>query len=217
MRGDLPLILLSGGKGSRVGRSKGLVTVGGRPWLELQLEAFARAGGKRAVVILGYQAQDYMQAMPWLREPLSDPGHETGAFGGLAISAAVNGNPEFGPFSSIQLGGFLLAGADHPAAFILPVDVPFPSPEVCSLLDAQLNEEISAVVPTHEARGGHPVLVSKKLLESFVMLDAHSPEARMDRQLKRLSPEALVRVEVADSKVTMNLNALEDWKALFPN
>ena len=100
------VILLAAGKSSRAGMPKGLIEVGGRPWVECQIEALRRAGISKIIVVLGHHQEAYE---PVLR--------------GRGVTIAVNPDPERGPFSSLQSGlGSLDAGAV--AAWVLPVDVP---------------------------------------------------------------------------------------------
>ena len=94
-----PLILLCGGKSSRMGEPKGLLAFAGESWLEKQLIQFATYGS-RAVVVLGYDADQYFQALPFLKraEEMSLN------WNGMQLSAVINIKPQFGPFSSIKAG-----------------------------------------------------------------------------------------------------------------
>jgi len=51
---DFPLILLAGGRSSRMGIPKGLLDYHGHPWLLEQLRRFKAVSGKLAVVVLRY-------------------------------------------------------------------------------------------------------------------------------------------------------------------
>ena len=123
---DFPLILLAGGRSSRMGTPKGLVEYQGRPWLLEQLSRFAAASGREAVIVLGYHQEQYFERIPWLRGAREEASVQSG----LAVSVVVNKTPELGQFSSLQCAlPFLLEG-DWSGAFILPVDVPGPQREV---------------------------------------------------------------------------------------
>jgi molybdenum cofactor cytidylyltransferase len=189
---EAPVVVLAAGRSSRMGEPKGLVLVGGRPWIAHQLDALAC---HRVVLVLGADRDRYLRAVPELLD---------------RAVVVVNPEPDRGPFSSLQVG--LAAATPGEAVFVLPVDVPAPSRAVWSALAAALHGEsggAAAAVPSFEGRGGHPVL----LAPSFVAhLRALPPSARLDEELRNrtVSRQAL-RVEVYDPAVRLNLNAPEDW------
>jgi CTP:molybdopterin cytidylyltransferase MocA len=200
--GTLPLVLLAGGKGSRAGRSKGLITWHGEPWAIWQLRSFARAGGREAVIVLGHEVQAYhafLSPGPFLR-------------------IAVNPEPERGPFSSIQIGITALP-AHARGAFVLPVDVPAPASEVWQSLASALqsapheaaDDALDAAIPTFEDRGGHPVLLSRRFCARLAVLSPAAPDARLDLQLAGARTR---RVAVGDPRVRLNLNTEADFAAL---
>lgn len=120
----------------------------------------------------------------------------------------MNEHPEKGQFSSIQAGLLPLYSRDWAGAFVLPVDVPVPKPEVWESLVAALKPGVSAVIPTYQGRGGHPVLLSRDLCSKILECDpAHS---RLDVLLRQ--SENVVRIEVADSQIVKNMNQLADYQ-----
>jgi molybdenum cofactor cytidylyltransferase len=188
------VVILAAGRSSRMGEPKGLVAVpspgGPRAWIEHQLDALA---GRRVVVVLGEHRELYERAVPDLAR---------------RAVLAVNPDPERGPFSSLQVG--LAAATPEEPVFALPVDVPAASPAVWAELEAALEEGIDAVVPIHDGRGGHPVLLSSSLARRLRTLP---PTARLDHELRGLPAAGgrLRRIPVGDPRVRLNLNAPEDW------
>ena len=64
---DFPLILLAGGKSSRMGTPKGLVDYQGQPWLLEQLGRFRAACGERAMVqVSSVKSQGSGQGSVWM-------------------------------------------------------------------------------------------------------------------------------------------------------
>ncbi|HEX8789893.1 MAG TPA: nucleotidyltransferase family protein [Polyangiaceae bacterium] len=185
------VIVLAAGRSSRMGEPKGLWAIGGKPWLEHQLDAI-EALGAEAVLVLGFDRERYLQALPELED---------------RASVVVNPAPEHGPFSSLQCG-LRVSGAP---AFVLPVDVPAPVADVWRALHAGLTERVDAVVPIHEGLGGHPVLLSPALVTHVLGLAADS---RLDHVLRGWDPLRIGRIPVLDRRVRLNLNAPEDWGKL---
>ena len=195
-----PLVLLAGGRSARAGEPKGLIAVGGRPWIERQLEAFAACGGARAIVVLGHDRDAYA-ALAWIdfARPF--------AYAGLGVEIAINAAPERGPFSSLVEGARRVAGA----AFVLPVDVPCPRAGVWTALAGALASGAAAAIPVHAGRGGHPVLLGAPLVASCLAIDPSSADARLDAVLRAAGA---ARVDVDDASIATNLNTPADWEKM---
>lgn len=200
-----PVVLLAGGAGSRVGRPKGLVDVGGEPWLVHQLAALEEVGARRVVVVLGAALGEYLTALPWLSASME----RWRSRDALELVTLVNRAAHLGQFSSLQVGLRWLASEGRAAAFVLPIDVPCPAAGVWSALAAQLREGVLAAVPSHADAGGHPVLLSGELFGRLCALAPDAVDARLDVQLRAIEPHALRRVVVDDARVASNLNTIE--------
>lgn len=185
------VVLLAAGQSSRMGEPKGLWAIGGKPWLEHQLDALDAVGAE-AVLVLGFDRQRYLESLPELED---------------RASVVINPAPEHGPFSSLQCG---LRVSGSPA-FVLPVDVPVPVADVWQALRRTLTERVDAVVPVHEGRGGHPVLLAPALVTHVLGLPADS---RLDHVLREWDADRIARIPVLDRRVRLNLNAPEDWGKL---
>ncbi|HEY6461043.1 MAG TPA: NTP transferase domain-containing protein [Polyangiaceae bacterium] len=200
------VVILAAGRSSRLGEPKGLVLVEGTPWILRQLDAI---GGRRVVVVLGHDRDRYLASVPELA---------------ARAHVVTNPDPERGPFSSLQVG--LAASEPGVSTFVLPVDVPAAGESVWTALEAALaagaavpgrteapleapSADISAAIPEHEGRGGHPVLLGAGLAAEILGLPASS---RLDEVLRRPRARArVVRVPVSDPRVRLNLNTAEDW------
>lgn len=194
------LVVLAGGTSARMGRPKALLPFQGRTWLDAQLQGFARAGGRDAIVVLS--ALDRLRAaLPWIddalaREVVTD---------GLSVRAVHQPRPEEGPFSSLVLG---LSALRARAAFVLPIDVP-----VCAATWRALASALDthdAAVPSHRGERGHPVLLSASFAARLRAIPIDEPDARLDRQLARAD-----RVEVSadDPSVLLDLDTPDEWAA----
>ena len=177
------VVVLAAGRSSRMGQPKGLVTFRGKPWLVHQLEA-ALGAGVSPIFVLGYDAERYRAA---LADVLALPG----------VSVVTNPEPSRGPFSSLQCG---LGAVGRAASFVLPIDVPAPEGSLWPALLAALGDA-DGVIPTHEGRGGHPVLLSAALVARLM---GAPPTSRLDAEL---GASRVVRLPVSDPRVRLNWNA----------
>ncbi len=205
---QFPLIMLAAGKSSRMGEPKGLVGVGkrSRPWIEVQLRRFAKAGGRKTVVVLGYDQGRYLEELPWLL------GERTEELPGIDV--VINSKPERGSFSSLMEGWrYLRKKWPGSPAFILPVDVPCPPGHVFQALSNALEPGIEACFPFCQNQGGHPVLGAASFMEKLDLLAITDPNSRLDWQIRSLPPESLRKVPIEDKLVLMNMNRKEDFLA----
>ena len=202
-----PLIVLAGGASRRMGVPKGLMGSKTAPWLETQLAHFVRVGGTCAVVVLGYHRNRYVEAMPWLQPDITPPGD----LSSLEVITSINPRPEDGPFSSLRSGLAAVQGRGANRVWVLPVDVPCPDSETFSaLLAAADDRRVLACVPVHAGCGGHPVLLDRRVFTRFEHLAADDPEARLDKQIRKLEVSSIRRVDVDDPAVCLDLNTPED-------
>jgi len=192
-----------------MGTPKGLVDYQGQPWLLEQLSRFEAASGKEAVIVLGFHQEQYFERIPWLRGARDEASVQSG----LAVSVVVNKTPEFGQFSSLQRAIPFILEKGWSGAFVLPVDVPGPQREVYSRLGAGFNNELDVVIPQYRSKGGHPVLLSRRFLGRLISLPVADNEARLDKQIRALSPEQVAKVRVRDPQVCLNINTLEEFRA----
>jgi CTP:molybdopterin cytidylyltransferase MocA len=208
MVADYPLILLAGGKSSRMAVPKGLLPFRGRPWVIEQLERFQRAGGERAAVVLGYSADRYFETVPLLGATAKS----WGTHNGLQVRTLVNTDAEWGPFSTILTGARFLMSEGAKAVYVLPIDIPVPSIQVWQELSSSLQDETLAAVPEYLGRGGHPVLLKDHFLQKLFSLPLAAEDSRLDLQLRQLPLASIARVKVDDPGVCKDLNTPAEWK-----
>ena len=204
-----PLILLAGGKSSRMGTPKGLLEYRGNLWLIEQFKRFKAASGGRAIVILGFHHEHYFEKIPWLRTAGNQPVHQLG----LNISVVINPNPEYGQFSSLKCAIAFLQNEDFPGVFVHPVDVPSPKKEVYEKLSRAFNRSVSAAIPRHRYKGGHPVLLSHAFLDRLAEISPSSAEVRLDLQIQALPRDQVAFVPVDDESVCLNMNFLDEFRS----
>ena len=180
-----------------MGMPKGLVMVRGRPWIEHQLDAAAKVGIARTMVVLGADNDRYRTDVPGLI---------------LRTGLAVNGAPERGPFSSLQVGLMALreASSDAPV-YVLPIDVPAAGSDVWRRAGTRAAAGCGrGRTRSRRARAAIEFLLAPAFVARLLALPA---EARLDGELK-LASERVARVAVGDPSVRWNLNTPADWGRL---
>lgn len=147
-------IVLAAGGGSRMGRPKMLLPVGGHPLLQHVVDAGVEAGLRPLAVVLGAGAAEVAVA---LRLP---PG------------AAIVRCPDWAEGQSASLrAGLTAAPPDAGAAVILLGDQPEVRPEaVRALLEARRLRGAPAARAAYRGRPGHPVLLGRETWPALMRL-----------------------------------------------
>jgi CTP:molybdopterin cytidylyltransferase MocA len=184
-------VILAGGASERMGVPKALLRLAVSPprlLLDDQILRLRAAGCEAIACVLGADASEIERA-------LGAPARSA------AVSLCRNAAWRLGPFSSLQVG---LAALDPcpRGVLVLPVDVPGVAPASMARLVPEDPDLADAIVPL---RGGHPVWLGPRMVERIV---GEPPTTRLDHLLARA---VVRRVEVADPRVTGNINTPEDW------
>lgn len=188
---EIAAIILAAGESSRMGRPKPLCTFGGRPALELVLDACGRAGLIR-VVVLGHGAREIRAGVK---------------FGGSIVVE----NPDFekGQTSSLQAG--LRALPPHVEAFVLyPADHPLiTADEIKPLIEEyrRRRAERQIFIPSYNLKRGHPVLFDASMGAELLRLPPDTPA----RRVVDLHPGRIAYVETPNSAILMDMDTPEDY------
>ncbi len=186
MLSETAVVVLAAGRGTRMGRPKALMEVGGSQWWLLQRAALSALRARVVWVV----SEEVRQAIE--REP-----------GSSGMEFAVS-DPNAPMFVSALAGIRAAGGRD---VFILPVDVPCAAADVFESLCAAA----SVAIPEYRGEAGHPVfLPSAWIDEALSGAESNSSSMRLDELIR---PDA-VRVAVDDLRVCMNLNTPADVAAL---
>ena len=183
-------MILAAGESSRMGRDKALLPYAGVTFLERLVRLFL-VRVSPVVVVVGHHAAE-------IRGPVE-------ARPGLLWVE----NPDYrsGQLSSMQAGLRALP-AQAPAALLTLVDHPAVAD---STLDAILARSgAPLVIPRYAGRRGHPVLLSRVVIEEILALP---PEATA-KQVVRGHVGDVVLVEVDDPGVVRDVDTPEDYLAL---
>jgi len=193
-RGGIAVVVLAAGWSSRMGSLKPLLPFGDRTVLGHVLDTIAVAAIGPALVVVGNEA-----------ERVSVVAKEHGA------TAVMNAAFATGMLSSIQAGIAALP-ATVAGVLILPVDVPLVRPRTMTrLAEVALTGEATVLLPTCEARSGHPPFIHRRL---FAEILAAAPEASLRDILKRHEAETHT-VAVIDSGILRDMDYPDEYHRLL--
>jgi CTP:molybdopterin cytidylyltransferase MocA len=188
--GNVAGVLLAAGDGSRLGRPKALVVVGGQSLAGRGVGLLAAGGASPVIVVTGAAQLDAD-----LRERARPDG--TGASdGGLPGVISVH-NPDWqtGMGSSLAVG--LAAVPDECTAAVLALaDQPLVGPEAVRRLIAAHAAGASVAVACYEGRPRNPVLLGREHFAEVADLATGDVGAR---PFLRAHPELVTQIECADT------------------
>ncbi|HQQ94269.1 MAG TPA: NTP transferase domain-containing protein [Bacteroidia bacterium] len=188
-------IILAAGHSERMGRCKFLLkTPAGKTFIEEIWTGFYKFGLQRVVVVTQSQ---YLKD---LEELCADSKYKP-----LFIE---NRFPEKERFYSLRLGIRALGEADH--AFVHNADNPGIQPAVLEAL-YQNRGRADYLVPTYQNKGGHPVLLGKKVLKEILFLPEN---LRIDEALKHFTRFSLA---CDDPNLSTNINTAEAYTDYMNN
>jgi len=155
-------VILAAGESSRMGRDKALL-----PWppsgsapsasTETFLSSTIRTLSQENDLVIVVAGNNEAQLAPMA--------YAHGAF------LLRNPDPERGQFSSLQVGLHEVLNRGRDAAMITLVDRPPASAAVLSKLRAAFEAAPPykwAVVPEHDGKHGHPILIGREMIEAFI-------------------------------------------------
>ncbi len=189
-------VILAAGESSRMGRDKALLPWHGETFLAAAIDSL-KMDTELVIVVAGRNAD--------VIEPIA---YAKSAF------VVVNPSPDRGQFSSLQVGleEVLLRGRD--AAVVTLVDRPPARRETVQQLIAAFQDAITqrkwAVVPEHDGRHGHPIVIGREMITAFLT----APLASNAREVEHANQQRIAYVPVNDPAVVANVNTPEEYAAL---
>ncbi len=123
-------------------------------------------------------------------------------------------DPARGQFSSLQVGLNEVLNRGRDAATVALVDRPPPSSATLETLHSAFCREAGlgrwAVIPEHNGKHGHPVLMGREMIEAMLRADSISTTDEVFTSL----PDHIAYVPVSDPFVTLEMNTPQDYAAL---
>jgi len=185
------VIILAAGISERMGSDKLCLKLpSGETFLSYLLSAYQRFGCTPCIVVVNQKTQPH--ALQIIKS------------GSVPATVVVNPNPEAGRFLSLQMG--LQALKNPTGVFLQNIDNPFVNEELLQHLIANSNAG-DFVVPVYGIKGGHPVLLNPKVVNSILLHpDPHTP---LNGFLKNFQKAIL---STSDRRILTNINTPDDYR-----
>jgi len=189
-------IILSAGKSTRMGLPKFSLRFNETTtFLENIINEYTTFGCKEIIVVLNPDGALFLEQ---LKLKLSSNS-----------KVVINEHPEWERFYSLKLGAKGLTSIAP--TFVSNIDNPFVNQKVLESLVLS-NDIADYVYPTYNGRGGHPFLLSSK-----VVTDLRNKEEDQIHLKEFLGRYTKRDVEVNDEKILANINTEEDYRRLLEN
>lgn len=184
-------IILAAGSSRRMGSQKLLLPFGESTIIETVIDNVLNSSIDHVMVVLGPKQESIMQVI-----------------GKRPVEFCHNKEHEKGMLSSI-ICGIRALPADAVSALIFLGDQPGIPPAVTNSVIEAYNEELfGIVIPVHDHRRGHPLLVDMKYRKEVEKLDLEEGL----RALRHHFPQDVLEVEVEEPGILVDIDTSEDYK-----
>ena len=188
------VIILAAGNSGRMGEPKSLLKWNeNETFIQKIISEYKEFGCKNIIAVINQEVLDLYKSYSY------------NFFNDITI--VLNNHLEWERFYSVKLG--LVALKNKEFCFIQNVDNPYVNTHLLELLYKE-KEESSFCVPFYKDKGGHPILVNKKIIDSIVNINEN------DLNLKNvLSPFVKKKIAVSDETILYNINNKREYKRLL--
>lgn len=184
-------IILAAGSSRRMGSQKLLLPFGENTIIETVIDNVLNSSIDHVMVVLGPKQESILKVI-----------------GKRPVQFCHNKEHEKGMLSSI-ICGIRALPADAVSALIFLGDQPGIPPAVTNSVIEAYNEELfGIVIPVHNHRRGHPLLVDMKYRKEVEKLDLEEGL----RALRHHFPQDVLEVEVDEPGILMDIDTSEDYK-----
>ena len=184
-------LILAAGSSRRMGSQKLLLPFGQNTIIGTVIDNVLNSSVENVMVVLGAN-----------QEKVRD------AIGNLPVRFCYNKEHEKGMLSSV-ICGIRALPQEAVAALIFLGDQPGIPPAVTNkVIDAYMEELVGIVIPVHNHRRGHPLLVDMKYRKEIEHLDLEEGL----RALRHHFPDDVMEVEVDEPGILVDIDTREDYK-----
>ena len=197
-------VILAAGESSRMGRDKALL-----PWPPASADAPSRDTFlSNAIRLFTPHVDVVLVVVGRNADQLAPIVYANGA------SLVVNPDPSRGQFSSLQTGLQEVLGHGRDAAMVTLVDRPPVRPETVQTLLGAFAQALGrykwAVVPEYQGKHGHPILVTREMIEAFLK----APDTSNARDLEHANESHIEYLPLDDPWIAANVDTPEQYEAL---
>ncbi len=188
-------LVLAAGESSRMGTDKASLGYRNSTFLGTILHTLGEADIERVAVVLGHHAEEIRRSV--------DP---------RRAEVVINPDYRLGQTSSLQMGLKALEGPELEAIILCLVDHPGVLPQtIRRLVDAFCESGPPVVIPTHQSRRGHPVVIGRQLFDELKSL---GPDAGANTVVHKYQ-ESTQLVEVDDPGILLDIDDPESYRRLL--
>jgi molybdenum cofactor cytidylyltransferase len=186
-------ILLAAGASSRMGKLKGLLDWKGKPLINYQLEQLSTSPLDQIILVLGYQAEEYLSVIQ----------HDM-----ASLAIVHNEEWEEGKSSSIRKG-LQAIQQDCKTILFVNLDQPVTSQIVIQLIHSFETSNKMIQIPLFHHKRGHPILFSSQMLDELKQVNEQTQGLR---NIVHNYSKEIQFVEIQDPIILYNFNTLLDYK-----
>ena len=196
-------VILAAGQSSRMGADKALL-----PWPKPGVSAQPSSTILSCAIEVMSDVCDLVIVVAGANEDSLRPAAE--AQGAMLV---LNPDPQRGQFSSLQTGLQEVLNHGRDNALVTLVDRPPPRPETLAELTEAFRSKghsVWALVPEHEGKHGHPIVIGREMIEAFL----RAPAATNAREVEHANQSHVVYIPVGDPRVTTNVDTPQHYASL---
>jgi molybdenum cofactor cytidylyltransferase len=186
-------IILAAGESRRMGKTKQLLDVGGKPLLQHILDRIRQTEVDEVILVLGHEAER-------IQKKVSTPG----------VKVVLNPDYRQGMITSIRQGLQALDPRSE-AFFIVLGDQPGIEPKVYNLLIQEFRTRFprkTILLPTYKGKRGHPALFSVKYRPEAFRIEGD----RGFRKVLEMYPQEVFLVELESESIVNDLDTPQDYQ-----
>jgi len=186
-------IVLAAGESKRMGRTKQLLDVGGKPLLQLILDGILQTDVDEIILVLGHEAERIREKIDTSR-----------------VKVVVNRDYSKGMSTSIRRGVQALDERSE-AFFIVLADQPGIESRVYNLLIREFRNRFpqkTIFLPAYKGRRGHPALFSVKHRHEASRIQGD----RGFREVLEMVPQEVFLVELESESIVHDLDTPEQYQ-----
>jgi len=185
-------VVLSAGESSRMGRPKAFLPIDGETFLERIVSVLQRTKIGKIIVVLGHNAEEMKRQVD-----------------NLPVAILINRDYKLGQLSSLHVAiRHVLSDRDCDGVLVHLVDHPY----IDAALVSRMIEEFYrtgklVVVPRHQGKRGHPVILSRKLFNELL----NAPMERGAKAVVNAHGDDTLEIEAGDEGVTIDIDTPDEY------